>query len=139
MKKTTQELFELLSKNKDFDKYIKENNTEMITKPLHILLDELLEKKNISKSECISNSGLDRVYAYQIFSGKKTPAREKLLALCIGLHCTLDEAQTLLKHASYAPLYPRTNKDCAIIYAITHSLSIIELNELLYEAGEPLV
>lgn len=139
MKKTTQELFDLLSKNKDFDKYIEENNSELVNKPLHALLKELLEKKNRSKSECIAASGLDRIYAYQIFSGQKNPSRDKLLALCIGLHCDIDETQTLLKHASYAPLYPRNNRDCAIIYAITHSLSIIDLNELLYEVEETLL
>ena len=139
MKKTTQELFDLLSKNKDFDKYIEENNSELITRPLHVLLEDLLEKKQLSKSECIAVSGLDRIYAYQIFSGQKNPSRDKLIALCFGLHCNLDEAQTLLKHASYAPLYPRNNRDCAIIYAITHSLSIIDLNELLYEIEETLL
>lgn len=136
MKKTTQELLDILSKSSDFDIYMQTNTSELISEPLQVLLDQLLVQKNITKSECILNSGLDRTYAYQIFSGLKTPSRDKLLALCFGMQCTLDEVQTLLKHTGHSTLYPRTQRDCAIIYGFTHTLSIMQLNELLYELNE---
>lgn len=136
MKKSTQELLDLLSKSTDFDLYMQTNTAEFISESLPIILDKLLAQKHIAKSTCILNSGLDRTYAYQIFSGLKKPSRDKLLALCFGMQCSLDEVQTLLKHTGHPPLYPRTQRDCAIIYGFAHTLSIMQLNELLYELNE---
>jgi len=139
MKKSTTELLELLSKSADFDIYMQQNQSEIVSNSLPHLLENLLTKKNINKSDCIEQSGLDRTYAYQILSGLKSPSRDKLVALCLGAKCNLEEVQTLLKHSAYPPLYPRTQRDCALIYSFTHSLSVLELNEILYELDEPII
>ena len=135
MKKSTQELFDLMKKTQAFDTYMEITKEERVETTVSAALEKLLEEKNINKSKCLEASGLDRTYAYQIFSGIKTPSRDKLLALCLGMGLTLEETQTLLKQTGYPPLYPRTERDCAIIHALYQNLTIVNLNELLYEMG----
>lgn len=118
---------------------MQETKENLISASLSQSLEQLLQDKHISKSKCIEASGLDRTYAYQIFSGLKAPSREKVLALCLGMNLTLEEVQTFLKQNRYPPLYPRAEQDCAVIYAFQHCLSVMEVNELLYEMKLPLL
>lgn len=133
MMKTTQELLELMKKTPDFDRYMDTIRGELVETDIASSLTSLLDRKNMSKSQCIKASGLDRTYAYQIFSGEKIPSRDKVLTLCLGMGLTLEEVQTLLKYTKYPVLYPRTERDCAIIYAFQNSLCVTDTNELLFE------
>ena len=74
MKKSTQELFDLMKKTQAFDTYMEITKEERVETTVSAALEKLLEEKNINKSKCIEASGLDRTYAYQIFSGIKTPS-----------------------------------------------------------------
>lgn len=139
MKKTTQELFDLMKRTQEFDSYMQNTREERVNITVSAALELLLTKKNRNKSKSIEASGLDRTYAYQIFSGIKQPSRDKLLALCLGMELTLEETQTLLKQTGYPVLYPRTERDCAIIHAFLKGLSIVALNELLYEMELPII
>lgn len=139
MKKTTQELLELLNKTKDFDIYMRSTQEELVSSCVSDSLEQLLLRQNISKSRCIEASGLDRTYAYQIFSGLKLPSRDKVLALCLGMNLNLEEVQNFLRQNQYPVLYPRAERDCAFIYAFQHSLSVMDLNEILFEMNQPLV
>ena len=78
---------------------------------------------------------MSEVYAYQIFSGQKTPERNKLLCLAIGMSLPIDEVQTLLKCAGYAPLYVKIPFDSIVLYGICKKKSVVEINEILYEYG----
>lgn len=77
----------------------------------------------------------DRIipYAYQIFSGTKTPTRDKVLMLCIGFSLAVEETQRLLKITGYAQLYSKDERDNVILFGLTKKLSIIEINDILYE------
>lgn len=115
------------------------------TKPIFVestlseYLNELIEIKNLNKAEVILKSGLERTYAYQIFSGKKTPARDKLLALAIGMKLTFDEVQRLLKVNGYAQLYPKNKRDNIIIFAIYKGQNMMELNDNLLTMDEKVI
>lgn len=139
MKRTTQDLLELLNRTKDFDIYMRNTKEELVSTCVSDSLEQLLQSRNISKSQCIKASGLDRTYAYQIFSGLKLPSRDKALALCLGMNLTLEEVQNFLRQNQYPVLYPRAERDCAFIYAFQHSLSVMDLNELLFEMNQPLL
>ncbi len=102
-------------------------------------LSNLCKQRSFSPAQCIKRSGLDRTYAYQIFSGTKRPARDKVLALCFGLSLSLDEMQSLLKTTGYPILYAKNKRDSVIIFAVQRGYSIIEVNGLLYEMGMELV
>lgn len=137
MKKSTEELLKTLKHAPDYDSYLKNEQENFTVCPLSDYLSALCAKKNTAPAQCISRSGLDRTYAYQIFSGHKNPTRDKVLALCFGFLLSLDETQTLLKCTGYGPLYPRDPKDSLIIFALQRNYSIADVNELLFEKGFP--
>lgn len=132
MKKSTDELLKML-KNSSLDAYLKNNGGELIENPICDYLTAAISEKNLSKSEVIKKSNIQTNYAYQIFSGLKIPSRDKLILLCFGMSLTVDEAQTLLKYAGYAPLYPRSTRDSVIITAMETGKSVIRCNIMLDE------
>lgn len=132
MKKSTDELLKTL-KNSSLDAYLKNNSGELIENPICDYLNAVLNEKNLSKAEVIKKSNVQTQYAYQIFSGLRIPSRDRLIALCFGMSLTLDETQTLLKYAGYAPLYPRDKRDSVIISALEKGESVIRCNITLDE------
>ena len=132
MKKSTEELLKIL-KSSSLDAYLKNNSGELVENPICDYLTAIIDERNLSKAEVIKKSNVQTNYAYQIFSGLKLPSRDKLIALCFGLNLTLDETQTLLKYAGYAPLYPRNKRDSVIIAALENSESVIRCNITLDE------
>ena len=137
-RKSAQELLELLKNSPSLGSYLDGNAADLNSRDLPALLEEALSEKQLSKSECIRRSGLDRTYAYQIFSGQKNPARDKVLALLLAMELPFEDAQRFLQRAGYPVLYPKNQRDCAFIYAFLHHLSVLELNYMLDELGEQL-
>lgn len=132
MKKSTEELLKIL-KSGSLDAYLKNNSGELVENPICDYLTAIIDERNLSKAEVIKKSNVQTNYAYQIFSGLKIPSRDKLIALCFGLSLTLDETQTLLKYAGYAPLYPRNKRDSVIISALEKSETVVRCNITLDE------
>lgn len=133
MKKDTAKIVEELSLCNDFKTFYDENKDVMVTATLVELLRDLQNRKQLRKADIIRRAELSEVYAYQIFSGTRHPERNKLLCLAVGLTLNLEETQTLLKCAGYAPLYVKLPFDSIVMYGICKQLSIIEINELLFE------
>ena len=134
--KSTAELFTELKTEKNPDDWRKKNINEFVT-PLNEYLQRLLVEKNLERAEIIEKSGVNREYAYHIFSGKKNnPSRQKILALAIAMGLNLDEVQYLLRYAQHGILYPRNSWDAVIISAIEQKLSVLQTNELLESLGE---
>ena len=136
IRKNTSELLEELNLCPDFNAYYEENEKHMVSEDLSELLGDLMQKKNLRKSAVIRASELSEVYAYQIFSGKRVPERKKLLSLAVGMSLALDETQSLLKCAGYAPLYPKSPFDSVVLYGIVKKMSVIEINKLLFDYCE---
>ena len=140
MKKRTDELFKILEKKNNINDYFKENEQELTEKSLPELLCEMLCRSGKEKADVISKSNIDKTYGYQMFSGVRTnPSRDKILMLCFGLDADMNDVQTLLKKAGYAPLYPRIRRDSALIFAFEQKLTLIETNELLYDINEEIL
>lgn len=99
-------------------------------------LSEMLVLHNIEKTACIETSTLSRTYAYQIFSGKRKPGRNRLLALCLSMHLSLKETQLALNIAQLAILFPKRKRDAVIIFALEKKLSVQQTNHLLFELEE---
>lgn len=131
--KTTGDLIAALQRAKDLHSFICENNDAFFTGTLAQCLQQLLEQKNLKKSQVLNRAQINDIYGYQIFQGIKTPSRDKLLSLCLGFSLSIAEAQALLKHAGAAPLYPRNLRDAAILFAIKETLDVPAANDLLYE------
>lgn len=134
--KSTGELFTELKKEKNLRDW-RTNNREEFVLSLGEYLEKILVDKNLTKQEVIEDSGLNREYAYHIFSGKKkNPSRSKVLALAIAMGLNLDEVQYLLRYAGHGVLYPRNQWDAVIISAIEQKLNVMQTNELLNSLGE---
>ena len=133
LQKDTSKIVEELGLCDDFKTFYNENKEYMVSASLSQLLNDLIKEKGLKKSEVIRKSELSEVYSYQIFSGLRVPERKKLLCLAVGMGLNLDEVQTLLKCAGYSPLYVKISFDSIVIYGICKQLSIVEINELLFE------
>ena len=136
LKKPTDELMNEINQSNNIDKYLKDNSEYMLDRGLSDILESIIDKKGLKKSLVIKKAEISEVYGYQIFSGVKKPLRDKLLSICIAMELTLEETQDVLKHGSFALLYPKNKRDSIIIYGINNNLSVCEINNLLYDKNE---
>ena len=138
-RKDTDELLFELKEERDLQSYRDRNQDEFLV-PLHEYLESLLAAKNLLKRDVIEQSGLNREYAYHIFSGnRKNPSRPKILALAIAMGLDFDEIQYLLRYTGQSPLYPRNPWDSVIISAVRQNLTVPQTNDLLNQLGETLL
>ncbi|MGN0367558.1 MAG: XRE family transcriptional regulator [Wujia sp.] len=96
-------------------------------------LEYLLSIKGKEKSAVIQDALLQRNYGYQIFSGTRTPGRDKLIAICMALGCNLEETQRALSIAKEGKLYAKDARDSILIFSIQKQQSVQATNQLLYE------
>ena len=101
MQKTTDQLMNEIQNSHEIEKFLENNNGEFTEEPLCDHLEHLLKEKKLQKSKVVARSGLNRIYGYQILSGKRVPSRDKLIALCFGMMLDIDETDDLLKYAGY--------------------------------------
>lgn len=135
MQKDTSKIVEELGLCPDFTTFYNENKQYLIKDTLSEMLEQLLVKKGLKKSAVIKEAEMSEVYAYQIFSGLRVPERKKLLCLAVAMKLNIDEMQTLLKTAGYSPLYVKLPFDSIVLYGVCKGMSVVEINELLYEYG----
>ncbi len=135
MGKDTSKIVEELGICPDFQTFYNENKNYMVQEDLAAMLGKLIAEHNLKKSQIIRAAEMSEVYAYQIFSGLRVPERKKLLCLAVGMQLNLDEVQTLLKCAGYSPLYVKLPFDSVVLYGICKNLSVLQINELLFEYG----
>ena len=135
MAKDTSKIVEELGLSPDFKTFYSENKDYMVKEDLSQLLDELLAKYDLKKSQIIRAAEMSEVYAYQIFSGLRVPERKKLLCIAVAMKLSLDEVQTLLKCAGYSTLYVKLPFDSVVLYGVCKKLSVVEINEILFEYG----
>ncbi|MDL2234099.1 helix-turn-helix domain-containing protein [Ruminococcaceae bacterium OttesenSCG-928-L11] len=133
--KTTDELKHEIQAAADIEDYLRNNDENMLRQSLSEHLNGLLEQKGISRADVVRGSLLDRVYVYQIFSGEKTPSRDKLIAIVFGLGLSDEEAQKMLKLSGNRELYPRDERDALILFVLQKQGKIAEVNDLLDSHG----
>lgn len=137
MKKDTSELLKELKNFSDFGDFYVENSASLEAVEPSEYIENIIKEKGLSKAQIVLKSEMSEVYAYQIISGiKKRPKREKLLCLAFGMELSLDETQNMLKKTGYAPLYAKIPFDAVVIYGLCKGLSIVEVNNLLFEYGQ---
>ena len=68
----------------------------------------------------------------QLFSGCRFPSRNRLLCVCFGLGASVEDAQDLLRQARHAPLYTRDRRDAIILYGLSHSMTLFQINDKLF-------
>jgi len=136
MIKDSKDLQKELMNAPDLSRFLSENQEVFNNKGFAELLQELFTKKDISKAALAKNAGMSEVYLYQIFSGSRNPSRNRILCLCFGLGATLDETQDLLKSSGQAQLYAKDRRDAIIIYGLSRSMTLAEINDKLFSEHE---
>ena len=136
MRKNTEELLHELKTRTDIGDYLTENRQELCALSLKEHLEKLLKEKHLTKAKVIADSQLHEIYAYQIFSGRKHPSRDKLLALAFGFGLSVEETQRLLTVAGVSVLYPRVQRDSIILFSLEKGLPLMDCNDLLEEMKE---
>lgn len=96
----------------------------------------LLQAHGLTVQDVVRVCNLDRSYGYQLFNGTRRPTRDFLLQLALILELKEVETQRMLKIAGRTPLYARNRWDAAVLYSLTHKLTIEKTNELLVSLDE---
>lgn len=133
--KDTEKLMKLLKKSGNIDAYLEENKDFLLDCDIKEYLNLLIKEKKLTIQQIAKDSELSDRYCYQFLStsNPRIPSREVLLSICIGMKLNLDETQTALKIAKYAPLYPKDERDSVIIFGIEKSKSVVDINNILFE------
>ncbi|MBD5093070.1 MAG: hypothetical protein HDT27_07960 [Subdoligranulum sp.] len=131
----TRKLMRTLREGAQVERVLQENGQEFIAQPLPQALAQLLEENGVTRAQAIHDAMLNNIYGYQIFSGARTPSRDKLLALAFGMRLSYEQTDTLLKTQGYARLYARRRRDAVIIHGLMHQTPLLEVNTRLYENG----
>ena len=130
--KNTDTLQQELMRTNNLDRFLTENDASFRDVPLQESIQRIFDEKGMSKAQLAKQSGISEVYLHQLFSGRRFPSRSRLLCLCFGLGATVDEAQSLLQQARHAPLYSRDRRDAIIIFALSHHMTLFEVNDKLF-------
>jgi hypothetical protein len=138
-KLSTTALFSLLETSPSLTTFLSEHEEDLPAPNVADYLCILLERYHLTKQAVIRAANLERSNGYQIFNGYRTPRRNALLRIALGMHLTLEETQYLLKIALRGELYPRTRRDAAIIYCIQHKFNLIDAEIMLEQLGEELL
>jgi len=136
-KKKTSDLQQELTSTTDLKRFLSENQEHLINENLTEMLQNMLKKSGLSKAALAKRASTSEVYLYQIFSGERTPSRDRTICLCFGFSASLEETQQMLKYSGFAELFVRDKRDAIIIFGISHGLTLDEVNDELYSEGEP--
>ncbi|MFR7717295.1 MAG: helix-turn-helix domain-containing protein [Lachnospiraceae bacterium] len=120
----------------DLSQFLSRNQEQFVDKSIAELLNHLFEKKNISKAALAKQAGMSEIYLHQIFAGRRTPSRNRLLCLCYGLEASIEETQELLRLCGMAELYPKLKRDAIIYYGLLHKLDLFVINDKLFDENE---
>lgn len=134
--KNTNDLQNELMSTSNLSRFLSENQDSFNNEEFPELLQNLFQKKGISKAALAKNAGMSEVYLYQLFSGGRNPSRNRIICLCFGLSATLEESQELLRGSGNAQLYAKDRRDAIIIYGLLHRMTLAEVNDRLFSEQE---
>lgn len=129
----TRKILEQLQEDSNLKDILKEHQGIYNGNDFSHKLYHLLESKNLNASDLIKKTQLSKSYVYKLLSGDRTISRDKLLQITFTLKCNLEETTDLIKYAGVPILYPKKERDCIIIYAILHGMSLYEVDTILMD------
>lgn len=135
MKKSTEELLNQIKISKNITDYVEGNQSEFISTSYYDLLNNYLVEKKLSLSTIADSSCLG-TYVYKVFQGKRNPSQDVLLCISLSMNLSVEQTQQLLRVANLSLLDPRKQKDSIVIYGLSHSLSVPQVNDILYDILE---
>lgn len=136
IKRPTDEMMAQLLKANNIEDYIKENQEYFVDLKVCDFLSEYIKSKKLVKSHIIKKAEISEIFGFQVLSGTRNPSRNTLLSLCIAMDMTIDEVQSTLKIAEFAPLYPKNKRDSIIISGIINQNEVCDINNMLFDNDE---
>ena len=136
MIKDTKNLQDVLMTSESLSNFLEENQDKFISESVTDILNRVFSDQKISKAALAKRSGMSEIYLHQIFAGRRTPSRNRLICLCYGLDMSLEETQDLLKECGLAQLYPKIRRDAIIAYGLLHKIDLFEINDQLFSENE---
>lgn len=136
IKKNTDDLQNELSVSDSLTRFLSANREQFVPMDFAGMLQDLFQRSGLSKAALAKRAGTSEVYLYQLFSGERTPSRDRTLCLCFGLSATLEETQEILKRTGLAQLYVKNRRDAILIYGLIHGLDLETINDRLYSEDE---
>lgn len=132
----TADLMRLLRENGDFTQALEHGNHAINNPSLIMQLMLHQTESGMSIPQIADSAMLSQSFAYQIFSGIRNPGRNTLICIACAMRLPLNSVQRLLTLSQKGELYPRVRRDAAIIFALEHGYSLIQMEDLLQKAGE---
>ena len=143
--KTTDDLASVLSsaRPEDLEKYVREHREKLIegSRPFTAFIRSKIKELGIKQQEVFLAADIPEGYGYKLISGEKhTRTRDVILRLCMSAGLCLNDVQQALILYGMSPLYPRMERDAALMIAINNGMRDASvINEFLVEHGlEPL-
>jgi hypothetical protein len=136
---STSNLLKRLFKTASIMRFIRHFDRQMELVSFDTYITELCISKNIIPERVILKSGIERSYGHQLFSGRRSPSRDKVIQLAFGFELSYNETQALLKAAGKSQLYPKIKRDAAVIYALKHGVGIVDFQTMLHDLELPLL
>lgn len=134
--KKTDDLWQELMQEPNLDSYLSGSRDYFQTKEPAVFLAELYDRRKITKAELARRAGMSEVYLHQVFAGRRSPSRDRLLCLCAGLEASFEETQMFLRLSGFGQLYPKNRRDAIIAHGIIHHTPLDEINDALYAENE---
>ena len=139
MGQETQELQKALNESLDLSQFLQLHKGQMVQPDIGAQIEALRKERKLKKAELARRAGMSEYYLYQILKGHRKPSRDTILCLCLSLSCSETERKMLLEKSGYADLYVRVKRDAIFKYAFQEDWNCQQVNDALYECGEPLV
>lgn len=116
----------------EFELYMVENKDASFNELLFMMID----RTNQKDSDVYKRARIDRRLFSKIRSSKKyIPSKKTVIALCLSLELSRDDANVLLSSAGYS-LSRSDDYDLAISFCLSRKIyDFDDINELLYELG----
>lgn len=133
MNNNTKSLLKDLKTATEAEAFIKKYCKNKSERLFHSYLNQVVCEKHIDMSQVIKNSRISRNYVYNIINGKKrNPGRDKVLALCVAAHMTLEEVDQSLELCDHSRLNPYDERDVRIAVMINNKrFDVLAINLLL--------
>ena len=131
----TEDLFLMLQKTDDPLNNWSELKQNMTSPTFCEYLEELLSARGIDTAKFGVMALIIRSFAYQILSGTRVPSREILLRIATAVGLSVDETQHLLRLGDRGALYPKVERDGAIISCLMRGYDLFKTDEFLRKLG----
>ncbi|MBQ8183856.1 MAG: hypothetical protein IJ025_08180 [Clostridia bacterium] len=132
MNKKTEDLSaQLKLPNLSYTEYLQKNENVFVDTDVSRFWKKALDLSGVKKSDIINKADIGYTFFYDILKGRKHPSRDNIIKIFIALRIDIDYLQEALRLYEWASLHPKIKRDSIIIYAINHSFSLQQTEDLL--------